>query len=303
MSDFSAGWSLFIGIVTVLGLVWCLWLLLAQRTRKVTYRADGSVQDTGHVWDETLRELNNPLPRWWVWMFLIGVVFGAVYLILYPGLGANPGKLGYTTEKSHAESVAQANEELKPIYAKYMAMDVKTVAADEAAHGIGQRLFLNYCAQCHGSDAGGGKGFPNLTDRDWLYGGEPENIKTSIVQGRAGVMPAFTQLDAGPIADVANYVRSLSDLASDSIKTARGKAVFAANCAACHGAEGKGNQALGAPNLTDEVWLYGSSVNTLTETVSRGRNGKMPAHEQTLTPEKVHLLTAYVWGLSNKGGK
>ncbi|MEY3201702.1 MAG: hypothetical protein RIR70_1252 [Pseudomonadota bacterium] len=300
MSDFSAGWSLYIGIVTALGLVWCVWLLLAHRTRTVRLGAEGKIEDTGHVWDGDLRELNNPLPRWWVWMFLISVVFGAVYLALYPGLGAYPGKLGYTTEKAHAEEVAEANQAVKPVYAKYMAMDVKAVAADDTARGIGQRLFLNHCAQCHGSDAGGGKGYPNLTDRDWLYGGEPEAIKTSIVAGRSGVMPAFTQLDSGQIADVANYVRSLSNLAHDSLKSARGKAVFAANCAACHGADGHGNQALGAPNLTDEVWLYGSSTQTLIETVSRGRNGKMPAHEQTLTPEKVHLLTAYVWGLSNK---
>jgi len=303
MSDFSTGWSLYIGIATVLGLVCCLWLLLAHRTRKVSLRPDGSVEDTGHVWDEDLRELNNPLPRWWVWMFILGVVFGAVYLYLYPGLGAYPGSLGYTTKKAHAQDVTQANQALKPVYAKYMAMEVKAVAGDDAARSIGQRLFLNHCAQCHGSDGGGAKSYPNLTDHDWLYGGEPDAIKTSILQGRSGVMPAFPQLDSGQMSDVANYVRSMSNLAQDSIKTARGKAVFAANCAACHGADGKGNQALGAPNLTDDVWLYGSSPNTIIETVSKGRNGKMPAHEQTLTPEKVHVLAAYVWGLSNRTGQ
>lgn len=307
MSDFvNSGWSVFITLMTLIGLIWCLWVLLSQRKVKVSMRADGSVADTGHTWDGDLRELNNPLPRWWVWMFLLGLVFSAIYLYLYPGLGSHPGRLGYTTEKAHAESVAEANAALKPIYARYMAMDVKDVARDPEARRIGARLFLNHCAQCHGSDGGGSKGFPNLTDNDWLYGGEPETIRTSILKGRAGVMPAFTQLDSGAISDVANYVRSMSGLATDSIKVARGKNVFAENCAACHGADGKGNTAMGAPNLTDKVWLYGSSEAVITETVSKGRQNMMPAHEEILTPEKVQLLAAYVWGTANRietGGK
>jgi cytochrome c oxidase cbb3-type subunit 3 len=164
---------------------------------------------------------------------------------------------------------------------------------------MGQRLFLNHCAQCHGSDAGGSKGFPNLSDSDWLYGGEPQDIKTTILAGRAGVMPPFAHLESGQVSDVANYVRNLSGLAADQIKVGRGAEVFKANCAACHGGDGKGNAAMGAPNLTDKVWLYGGSEATIVETVTKGRNGVMPAHEAILTPEKVHLLAAYVWGLSN----
>lgn len=300
MSDFfSSGWSAYIALVSLVGIVWCVWLLFSQRKAKVVHTADGAVADTGHVWDGDLRELNNPLPRWWMWMFLLSCVFGLVYLVLFPGLGSFPGVLGYSTDGSLMKSMTSANEELKPVYAKYVTMDIEQVAADPKAREMGQRLFLNSCAQCHGSDAGGAKGFPNLTDGDWLYGGSPENIKTTIVNGRAGVMPPFPQLDSKQIVDMANYVRSLSGLPSDDIKTARGAEVFKANCAACHGPDGKGNIALGAPNLTDKTWLYGGSEATIIETVTKGRMAMMPAQDKVLSPEKIQLLTAYVWGLSN----
>lgn len=300
MSDFfNSGWGVYIALVTVVGIVWCLWLLFSQRKTQVTYKPDGSVADTGHVWDDDLRELNNPLPRWWMWMFLLSCAFGIVYLVLYPGLGHYQGTLGYSTSGAHEASVQQANQQLKPIYAKYMEMDVKLVAADPKAKEMGQRLFLNYCAQCHGSDAGGSKGFPNLADSDWLYGGEPADIRTTILQGRAGVMPAFAHLSGVEQSDVAHYVRNMAGLAADQLKSARGAEVFKANCAACHGGDGKGNTAMGAPNLTDKTWLYGGSEASIIETIAKGRNGMMPAHQEILTPEKVHLLTAYVWGLSN----
>ena len=300
MSDFfSSGWGIYIALVTGVGIIWCLYLLFSQRKTNVTYEADGSVADTGHVWDDDLRELNNPLPRWWMWMFLLSCAFAIVYLILYPGMGTYEGTLGYTTRNAHDASVVQANQQLKPVYAKYMSMDAKQVAADPAAREMGQRLFLNHCAQCHGSDAGGSKGFPNLADTDWLYGGDTQDIKQTLIGGRAGVMPAFAHLESAQVSDVANYVRSLSGLAADQIKVGRGAEVYKANCAACHGAEGKGMAAMGAPNLTDKVWLYGGSEATIIETVLKGRNGMMPAHETILTPEKIHLLTAYVWGLSN----
>lgn len=300
MSDFfSSGWSSYIALVSLVGIVWCVWLLFSQRKAKVVHAADGAVADTGHVWDGDLRELNNPLPRWWMWMFLLSCVFGLVYLVLFPGLGSFPGVLGYSTDGSLMKSMTTANEELKPVYAKYVTMDIEQVAADPKAREMGQRLFLNSCAQCHGSDAGGAKGFPNLTDGDWLYGGSPENIKTTLINGRAGVMPPFPQLDSKQIVDVANYVRSLSGLPADDLKAARGADVYKSNCAACHGPEGKGNIALGAPNLTDKVWLYGGSEATIVETVTKGRMAMMPSQDKVLSPEKIHLLTAYVWGLSN----
>ena len=300
MSDFlGAGWSAYIALVTLVGIIWCVWLLFSQRKAKVIHTADGAVADTGHVWDDDLRELNNPLPRWWMWMFLLSCIFALVYLVLYPGLGSYPGILGYSTDGALMQSMTTANDELKPVYAKYMKMEIEQVAADPKAREMGQRLFLNSCAQCHGSDAGGSKGFPNLTDRDWLYGGSPENIKTTIINGRGGVMPPFPQLDAKQIMEVANYVRSLSGLPADDLKVASGADPFKSNCAACHGADGKGNVVLGAPNLTDKTWLYGGSEATIVETITKGRMAMMPAQDKVLSPEKIHLLTAYVWGLSN----
>jgi cytochrome c oxidase cbb3-type subunit 3 len=197
------------------------------------------------------------------------------------------------------QSMTSANDELKPVYAKYVKMDIEQVAADPKAREMGQRLFLNSCAQCHGSDAGGAKGFPNLTDGDWLYGGSPENIKTTLINGRAGVMPPFPQLDSQQILDVTNYVRSISGLPADEIKATRGSEVFKSNCIACHGADGKGNIAIGAPNLTDKTWLYGGSEAAIIETLTKGRMAMMPSQDKVLSPEKIHLLTAYVWGLSN----
>lgn len=300
MSDFlSAGWSLYIALVTLAGIVWCIWLLFTQRKANVILTADGAVADTGHVWDEDLRELNNPLPRWWMWMFLMACIFALVYLVLYPGLGTFPGLLKWSANGELVESMTTANEDLKPIYAKYVEMNIEQVAGDSKARDMGQRLFLNSCAQCHGSDAGGSKGFPNLTDGDWLYGGSPENIKTTLTNGRSGVMPPFPQLDQKQIADVANYVRSLSELSNNQSRSERGAEVFKANCVACHGIDGKGNIFIGAPNLTDNIWLYGGSEVTIIETITKGRMAMMPAQDKVLSPEKLHLLTAYVWGLSN----
>ena len=300
MSDFfSRAWSNYIALVSLVGIVWCIWLLFSQRKAKVLHTADGAVADTGHVWDGDLRELNNPLPRWWMWMFLLSCIFALVYLVLYPGLGSYPGILGYSTDGALMSSMTNANNELKPVYAKYVKMDIEQVAADPKAREMGQRLFLNSCAQCHGSDAGGSKGFPNLTDGDWLYGGSPENIRTTIVNGRGGVMPPFPQLDDKQIADVTNYVRNLSRLPADDLKVARGAEVFKANCIACHGADGKGNIVLGAPNLADKTWLYGSSEAVVIETLTKGRMAMMPAQDKVLSSETIHLLTAYVWGFSN----
>jgi cytochrome c oxidase cbb3-type subunit 3 len=301
MSDFFSDiWSYYIAAIALIGIVWCVWLLFSQR--RVTKTAQAT-DDTGHVWDEDLRELNNPLPRWWMWMFLLACIFGLGYLVLYPGLGSYAGVLKFSTQGELAEHRAAAEKVQKEVYGKYMSMDIKQVAADPQAKEIGQRLFLNYCAQCHGSDARGSRGFPNLTDHDWLYGGDPETIQLTITKGRHGVMPSFASTIDGKLAgDVAQYVRSLSGLSYDPIRASRGESTFKSTCAACHGATGQGNQALGAPNLSDKTWLYGSSEATIVEAILKGHDNTMPAHEEILTPERIRMLTAYVWGLSNTGG-
>ena len=297
MSDFSSGfWDLYIALISIVSIAACAVLLAVQNVRK----APGAPDTTGHVWDEDLAEYNNPLPNWWRWLFYITIVFGVAYLVLYPGLGTRwKGILGWSQVSQLKEETLQAERQFGPLYEKFSATDVKALAKDPAALAVGQKLFLNNCAQCHASDAGGSRGFPNLTDRDWLYGGEPEQIRTSITEGRNGVMPPWGQaLGEEGVKNVAHYVLSLSGIAADSIRVSKGKEIFATTCVACHGPEGKGNPALGAPNLTDKIWLHGSGEAAIIETISRGRASHMPAHKELLTPAKIHLLTAYVYSLS-----
>jgi cytochrome c oxidase cbb3-type subunit 3 len=301
MADFTNEfWNGFIVVLTLLGVFGCGVLLYTQSVHKIEAGHKGPVGTTGHIWDEDLTELNTPMPRWWMWLFYITIVFGLAYLALYPGLGAYAGKLGWASTGQYKEELAKADTDYGPLFAKYRSQDLKAVAADPQAHAIGERLFLTYCAQCHGSDARGNKGFPNLADKDWLYGGAPDVIKTTIMHGRSGVMPPMGAALGSDkdIENVAHYVLSLSGSTADPIKTVFGKPKFAA-CMACHTAAGTGNQALGAPNLTDKVWLYGGSAETVMETIRKGRNGTMPAFADFLGEDKVHVLAAYVWGLSN----
>jgi cytochrome c oxidase cbb3-type subunit 3 len=271
---------------------------------QTTKRVPGKIDTTGHVWDEDLQEWNNPLPNWWRWLFYITVVFSLIYLVFYPGLGFYAGSLGWTQTKQYEDEVKKADANYGPIYAKYAAMDIEKVAADREAMTIGQNLYLNYCAQCHASDARGARGFPNLADGDWLWGGDPKAIQETILNGRTAVMPPQgATLGPEGVKDVAHYVMSLSGMASDSIRVARGKEKFAQVCAACHGPDGKGNPALGAPNLTDKVWLYGGSEADIIATIQNGRTGQMPAWKGFLGEAKAHVLAAYVWGLSNKPAK
>jgi len=296
MSDFvSNGWSVFVAVATVVGLVACLVLLVMASRRKVM----ANDNTTGHVWDEDLREMNNPLPRWWVGLFVITVLFSAVYLVIYPGLGSMAGTLGWTSEGQHQQEVEKARAAMAPVYAKYMAMPVADLAKDSAAMGIGERLFANNCATCHGSDARGSKGFPNLTDGDWMWGGTPEKIEETITAGRQGVMPPLAAAvgSADDVRNVANYVLSLSGSAHNNVAAQLGKAKFAV-CAACHGADGKGNPAMGAPNLTDKVWLHGWGEEAIVAMVSGGKTNVMPAQSGRLSPEQIRVLAAYVWRLS-----
>ena len=302
MSDFTSDfWSIYIALITIVSMIACGVLLFSFSSAS----AGGQDDTTGHVWDENLEERNNPLPRWWMWMFFITIVFSLIYLMLYPGLGTNAGTFGWSSKGQYEAEQKQAAEQYGPIFDKFLQQDLKAVAADENARVIGQRLFLNYCSQCHGSDAGGGRGFPNLRDDVWLYGGDPETIKTSIREGRLGIMPPIGAAVGGPeeIKAVANYVRSLSGLTHDAAQAEQGKAKFAAICAACHGADGKGKPELHSANLTDKDWLYGSSEVTIIETITKGRTGQMPAHKNFLDDGKIHVLAAYVYGLSNQPQK
>ena len=307
MADFfNEWWGIWIGILVIISILGCAVLLWSQSKITVPLDADGKSQPvgtTGHVWDGDLEEANNPLPRWWMWLFYITVVFGLGYLVLYPGLGSFKGTLGWSEVGAYEKEVKDGEAQYGPLFNKYLAMKIEDVAKDPAARAIGERLFLNTCAQCHGSDAQGSKGFPNLTDHDWLYGGDPQTIETTIREGRNGVMPPMAAVVGtdDDVRNVANYVLSLSGSAHDPIKAAFGKSKFVA-CAACHGADGKGNQALGAPNLTDKTWLYGGDINTIMEGINLGHNNHMPAHKDLLSDAKIHLLTAYVWSLSNASG-
>ena len=299
MSDFTSGfWSVYIATVTLLGIGACMLLLWATARKKVAARSDNS---TGHVWDEDLTEMNNPLPRWWMWLFVLSTVFSLVYLLFYPGLGSYPGELGWSTRGEYVAEVERANKDLAPLYAKFTAQPPERLAGDPAAMAIGERLFMNNCSQCHGSDARGSKGFPNLTDADWLHGGTPDKIAETITLGRRGQMPPLAAAVGTPddVKNLAHYVMSLSGSPHDSVRAALGKPKFAV-CAACHGPDGKGNTALGAPNLSDDIWLHGWGEAAIVAMVSNGKTNEMPAQSDKLTPAQIQVLAAYVWGLSNK---
>ncbi len=298
MSDFvSTGWSLYVAGITIGGLVFCVLVLAIASRRKVM--ADDNT--TGHVWDVDLVEMNNPLPRWWMWLFVITIAFAVVYLILYPGLGSNPGVFKWSSVGQWAAEQQKANAALAPVYAKYTAMNADELAKNSEAMGIGERLFANNCAGCHGSDAHGGKGFPNLTDNDWLGGPPgPDYIEKTITNGRTGMMPPMAAAVGTPddVRNVANYVLSLSGSPHNNVQAELGKPKFAV-CAACHGADGKGNQTIGAPNLTDNIWLHGWGEAAVMSMINNGKTNVMPSFANRLTPAQIHVLAAWVWHLSH----
>lgn len=302
MSDFvSEFWGYYVGVLTVISIAACWILLKSQTTRRVKGE---EVRTTGHVWDEDLKEWNYPLPNWWRWLFYITIVFAFAYLAFYPGLGMWQGSLGWSSTGQYHDEKAAAEKSYEALYKQYAGMSTEGMAADAGAMAVGQNLFLNYCAGCHASDARGSKGFPNLADKDWLYGGDPGTLYASVAKGRAGTMPAFgAVLGEQGARDVAHYVRSFSGLTVDSLRAARGKTTYAQNCAACHGMDGTGNHAIGAPNLSDKTWLYGGDEETVVQTVSRGRSNAMPAWQGTISDERLKILAAYVWSLSNEAPK
>ena len=299
MSDFTSNfWPVFIAGTTLLGIFGCLVLLWISGKTKAMTDADNT---TGHVWDGDLREMNNPLPRWWVGLFIITCVFSLAYLYLYPGLGNYLGSLSWSQTDQFEKEMARGNEQVAPIYAAFAGKSPEELSKDPQAMAIGDRLFMNNCAQCHGSDARGAKGFPDLTDGQWNWGGTPEQIHATIAQGRTGIMTPMAAAvgSSDDVRNLANYVLSLSKSPDDSVRANLGRDKFVA-CAACHGPDGKGNQALGAPDLTSGVFVHGPAVEAyIVNVINNGKTGVMPAWESKFTPEQLKVLTAYVWG---KGG-
>ena len=301
MSDFlSPFWSVYVTVIVLVGIFACGLLLWATSKYKDT---GAHAESTGHVWDEDIVEMNNPLPLWWVGLFIITIIFGLGYLYLYPGLGSNAGQLGWSSRGAYEQEKTAADQALTPIYSKFDAMAIQDVAKDPQAVAIGNRLFMNNCSQCHGSDAMGSKGFPNLTDHDWLHGGLPENIQETITKGRVGMMPPMAQAVGSEedVKNVAQYVLSLSNSKHDAGLARQGQAKFQQVCAACHGVDGKGNTVIGSANLTDNIWLHGVGEQAIVAMIVNGKVNQMPAQENRLTASQIRMLTAYVWGLSNAG--
>lgn len=292
----SLFWNVWIIGLTVTCLVLVTWVLFANR--KIKVNKDGEPQTTGHVYDG-IEEYDNPMPKWWFNLFVITLAFAVVYLFLYPGLGSYKGYFGWTQVNQWEAEMAKAQEKYGPIYTKFAEMPIEEVAVDNQANKIGARLFADNCAVCHGSDARGAMGFPNLVDNDWLYGGSPEKILETLNNGRVAAMPPWgAALGEDGVDAMSHYVMSLSGRDHDKSKATAAETQYMSMCAACHGADGKGNQLLGAPNLTDNIWLYGGSQRRIVETLNKGRSGMMPAQKNLLQPEKIHLLAAYVYSLS-----
>jgi len=292
-------WSFWVAIITLGSIFGCVWLLFA--TRKSQTSDVETEEKMGHAFDG-IEEYDNPLPKWWFHMFMATAVFALIYLLLYPGLGNFKGLLGWTSTGQWEEEVQWADERYTPIFKAYAEKSVEELATDTEAMKVGQRLFANNCAVCHGSTGRGSLGFPNLTDNDWLYGGSPETIKTTIINGRNGMMPAKglnPNMTSDDVANMTHYLLSFSGRSDDKAAIEAGSQMFQTACAACHGADAKGNQAVGAPNLTDNVWLYGGTADKITQTLNYGRSGVMPAQKDKLSEEKIHLLAAYVYSLSH----
>ena len=289
-------WSWFIIAGTVASLIACFWLVAYANKQRAS--DEEIAESESHVWDEDVRELNNPLPMWWLWLFVGTIIWSGAYLIYYPGLGGFSGVGDWSQEKQYSDEVAAAEAQYGPMFAAFGAMEITELAKNADALKIGASLYQNYCSQCHGSTAQGARGFPNLTDDEWLYGGDPAQIERSIVAGRTGVMPPLNAVFGSDeaIDEMVRYVQNMAD-GMDTSSPAHTK--YMQLCVACHGPDGKGMQALGAPNLVDDVWLYGSSPTEIRKSIVEGRNGAMPANGDLIGNDRARILAAYVYSLSN----
>ena len=294
----SFGWSLWIGALVLLQIVGCVWLLWVNRTATIEDVGKGDPLESEH---DGIVELNNPLPAWWSWLFVVTLVFSVVYLAAYPGMGSFAGWLGWSSQSKYEAEVAEADRRYGPIFAAFAARDVEDLVGEPQAVAMGGRLFANHCSTCHGSDARGSRGYPNLTDDDWLYGGDPEAIVRTITLGRVGAMPAQIAPLGGPegVEAMVHYVLSLSGREHDEALAAQAAPQFQTFCSVCHGPDGRGKQLVGGANLTDDIWLHGGTPRDIEYQITQGRINMMPAHRDILTPEKIHLLATYVYSLSH----
>ena len=292
----SSGLSLYVVIGTILNIVAAVWLLLAMRKRPS--ESTTTSDTTGHVWDGDLREYNNPLPRWWLWLFVLSVIYSIGYLVVYPGMGNAKGTFGWSQKSQFEAMQAEQEKKSQAMLAQFAGRSAEELSTDPRAIAVGRNLFANNCSACHGSDGRGAPGFPNVTDGDWLWGGDPETIETTIREGRTALMtPWIDVLGPKGVDDVVAHVLTLSGRKAATGNAEAGKAQFEAICSACHGVDGRGMQAVGGPNLTDNIWLYGGSIDKIHETVTKGRQGVMPAQGERLGAARVRLLTAYVLSL------
>ncbi len=296
----STFWGMWIIVLTLTNLGLVTWVLLANRKVAVDDQADPENRTTGHVYDG-IEEYDNPLPKWWFLLFIITLVFSAVYLVVYPGMGNYKGIGNWTAVGQLEKEQAKAQQKFETTFGQYATMPIEEIAEDRAALKMGGRIFANNCAVCHGADGGGNFGFPNLTDTDWLHGGSPEKILETIHHGRTGMMPAQGPLiGEQAVREVTEYVLSMNRLDHDEAMAQKGKVIFDGVCMACHGANGEGVEALGAPNLTDNIWLYGGKREQIQHTVRSGRNNEMPAQKDKLREDKIRLVAAYVYSLSRQ---
>lgn len=290
----TTGWTIFVLVLTAGNVLAAAWLIRWSSQMSV-----GEGETTGHVWDGDVVEGNNPLPRWWLGLFWITIAFSVVFCVLYPSFGSF-SLLGWSQERQYEEEIAAAEETYGRIFAAFAATPLEELANDPAARSAGRNLFVNHCATCHGSDARGARGFPNLTDREWLWGGEPEQIVASITNGRTGVMPPLGAALGDNLNVVVDYVQYLAGRDIHPDRVAAGEPHYQAFCSACHGPSGDGNPLLGAPSLANEIWLYGSGPGVIRDVILNGRSGQMPAQEPLLGADRVHVLAAYVMSLSQE---
>ena len=292
----SNAWSWFVILGTAASLIACFWVVAYANKQRAS--EEEIAESESHVWDEDIRELNNPLPMWWFWLFILTVIWSALYLVYYPGMGNFAGTSEWSQEQQYAQEVAAAEAKYGPMFAAFAEKDIAALAEDPAALGVGASLYANYCSTCHGSTATGGRGFPNLTDDAWLYGGAPAQIEQSIVSGRAGIMPALGAALGGEdgLSEMVSYVQNMQDGLNEESPA---HSQYMTLCIACHGPTGTGNQALGAPSLVDDIWLYGSSEQEIRKSIAEGRNGVMPAHGDLVGADRARILAAYVYSLSN----